>query len=106
MDTRSTGGVLIAFAGIVLLIAGFRGTLGKVKDALLSGTPSTTGGTESQPTALTPQPTGDPASINTPGTVGAFSLPSLSAAVGIDPPLGYAGTGNQAFHPFHVAPIV
>jgi hypothetical protein len=110
MDTRPAGGVLLAFCGVVLLIAGFRGTLGKVKDALLGGTasapaPAATG---------TPAPTGgtsaliqgDPASINSPTLVGQLSPAQLAAFVGIDPPAGYAGTGNQAVHPFHVAPIV
>ena len=64
-----------------------------------TGTPAPSGGTS----ALI---LGDPASINSPTLVGQLSPAQLAAFVGIDPPAGYAGTGNQAVHPFHVAPIV
>lgn len=100
MDTRSAGGVLLAFAGIVLLIAGFRGTLGNVKNALLSApsTPPTPGG------ALPPAPLDalNPG-INDahPGLSGGQPLTATPPVTGLGwLPAGYAGTGNVSAAPF------
>lgn len=75
METRSLGGVLLAFAGLVLLIAGFRGTLQKVwQDATGLGATSGAG-------KIVPTPALDSGAVT-------FKLPA-----------GYSGTGNIASNP-------
>lgn len=83
---RSTGGILIAFAGLVLVIAAMRGTLKNVWEDLVP--PTASGGTVG--TAPAPNVSGaGGGSIYGPNILygeysGLYSLPA-----------GYPGTGNQ-----------
>ena len=62
---QEAGGVLIAFLGVVLIIAGINGTLGKTWDALTGHSSTTSNKTQS----------GTPV----PGSIGAGDLPNLTS---------------------------
>ncbi len=79
METRSLGGVLLAFCGLVLLIAGFRGTLGKVWQDV-TGIGAATGKVDTLAPATGDQP---PSPVDPNKGAITFALPA-----------GYPGTGN------------
>lgn len=75
MSGQSGGGVFIAFLGVVLIIAGLNGTLGKTWSALTGGSNTT----KAQPSSGTPVP----------GSIGAGDLPTLTTSTNA----GTAGSG-------------